>query len=547
MTLFSNVGIYVDRDRSGRFDDWLAHLESVLFLGDFEESRKIILLRSKLYGEAVDEFDNFKLENPISTQIHDRVKERLIKLFQSTETRSKQSVEFRIRKAFHLAYPIKSTIDKATAFSREQIMIGRFLEGLSFDVQTRLKYKEFAAFEKLIEKAEMTAMAVEQAQFRSRLNAFQAKYVEPNEELTKVKETLDRLSTQVESNTHQKHLEENMEKIQRQLSTRRNTSFSQRSPQLNPPINKTALFDTGAERCVISNTFFHKLKEGEELINFTKEVDVDLFSINDRRLVTEGTIIVNFFVAEETQRQALRQKFIVVNGIVEDCVLGRDALWKHQFIYNGKQQSIYRVPEIDHFQETENPFVISKSFRISPNSTSLLETREVETHPFNPLNTCHFVRCCNIPSGLSLEPYISTTPNRSLRVVAVNGTDKTIFLPRLTVLGTLHISRASSKPVETMASIRVASTSINTAAVESALPDIDEKNKENLRQGPIRQRAYHTSPKAKEIAKNIIEELMQNKIIRNSMSPWAAPIVLILPPDIDKLSSRRNPKKKQPS
>ncbi|KZR98175.1 Uncharacterized protein APZ42_006531, partial [Daphnia magna] len=167
--------------------------------------------------------------------------------------------------------------------------------------------------------------------------------------------------------------------------------------------------------------------------------------------------------------------------------------------------------------------------------------------------------CCNIPSGLSLEPYISTTPNRSLRVVAVNGTDKTIFLPRLTVLGTLHISRASSKPVETMASIRVASTSINTAAVESALPDIDEKNKENLRrliinnynsfafktselahttlvkhvivtqgQGPIRQRAYHTSPKQKEIAKNIIEELMQNKIIRNSMSPWAAPIVLVI-------------------
>ncbi|KAK4013572.1 hypothetical protein OUZ56_026125 [Daphnia magna] len=238
MTLFSNVGIYVDRDRSGRFDDWLAHLESVLALGDFEESRKIILLRSKLYGEAADEFDNFKLENPISAQIYDRVKERLIKLFHSTETRSKQSVEFhnmqrepeenmrryanRIRKAFHLAYPIKSTIDKATAFSREQIMMDRFLEGLSFDVQTRLKYKEFETFEKLIEKAEMTAMAVEEAQVRSRLNAFQAKYVEPNRELTKVKEALDRLSTQVESNTHQNYLEEHMGKMQRQLSTRRN-------------------------------------------------------------------------------------------------------------------------------------------------------------------------------------------------------------------------------------------------------------------------------------------------------------------------------------
>ncbi|KZR97115.1 Uncharacterized protein APZ42_008193, partial [Daphnia magna] len=161
-------------------------------------------------------------------------------------------------------------------------------------------------------------------------------------------------------------------------------------------------------------------------------------------------------------------------------------------------------------------------------------------------------------SGLSLEPYISTTPNRSLRVVAVNGTDKTIFLPRLTVLGTLRISRPSRKPVETMASISVASDPINTAAVESVLPDIDEKNKGKLPrliinnynsfafkssdlghttlvkhvvdrqgQGPIRQRAYRTSPKQKEIAENIIKELMQNKIIRYLMSPWAAPIVLV--------------------
>ncbi|KAI9560497.1 hypothetical protein GHT06_011430 [Daphnia sinensis] len=255
MTLFSNVGIYVDRERSGRFDDWLAHLESVLVLGDFEESRKIVLLRSKLYGEAADEFDNFKLENPISAQIYDKVKERLIKLFHSTETRSKQSVEFhnmkrepeenmrryanRIRKAFNLAYPMNSVINKATAFSREQIMMDRFLEGLSFDVQTRLKYKEFESFEKLIEKAEMMAMAVEEAQVRSRLNAFQAKYAEPNKELIKVKEALDRLSTKVESNSHKEHLEENMEKMQRQLSKRRNVSFSQRSPQSTPPINKT--------------------------------------------------------------------------------------------------------------------------------------------------------------------------------------------------------------------------------------------------------------------------------------------------------------------
>ncbi|KZS06385.1 Uncharacterized protein APZ42_030174 [Daphnia magna] len=479
MTLFRNVGIYVDHDRSGRFDDWLALLESVLVLGNFEESRKIILLRSKLYGEVVDEFDNFNLENPISAQIYDRVKERLIKLLHSTETRSKQSVEFH-----NMQRESEENIrHKATAFSREQIMMDRFLEGLSFDVQTILKYKEFETFEKLIEKAEMTAMAVEEAQVRSRLNAFQAKYVESNKELNKVKNALDRLSTQVESNTHQKHLEENMEKMQRQLSTRRNVSFSQRSPQSNPPINKTGdlyifCFHNDWGYHSISNC---KARESQANDKCFRCRCGYLFSINDRRLVKEGTITVNYFVAEETPRQALRQKFIFVNGIVEDCVLGHDALWKHQFIYYGRQQSIYRVPEIDHFQETENPFVISKSLRIPPNSTSLLGTREQETHPFNPLNTCPFVRCCNITFGLSLEPYIYTTPNRSLHVVAVNGTDKNIFLTRLTVLGILRISRPPRKPVETIASISVASDPIKTAAVESALSDIDEENKEKLR------------------------------------------------------------------
>jgi hypothetical protein len=255
MTLFSNVGIYIDRERSGRFDDWMAHLESVLVLGDFEESRKVVLLRSKLYGEAADEFDNFKLENPIRAQSYTSIKERLHKLFHSTETRSKQSVEFhnmqrepeenmrryanRIRKAFSLAYPLTSILDKATSHSREQIMMDRFLEGLSFDVQTRLKYKEFGSFEKLIEKAEMTAMAVEEAQVRNRLNAFQSRNEEPNRDLDKIADALERLNTKVESNTFKNDLEKRIEKMQAQLSAQKSISFSQKIPQVYIPPERT--------------------------------------------------------------------------------------------------------------------------------------------------------------------------------------------------------------------------------------------------------------------------------------------------------------------
>lgn len=114
-------------------------------------------------------------------------------------------------------------------------MMDRFLEGLSFDVQTRLKYNEFGSFEKLIEKAEMTAMAVEEAQVRSRLNAFQTRNAEPNREFDKITEALERLNTKVEANTYQSDLEKRIEKMQNQLTAQKSVSFSQKIPQVYIP------------------------------------------------------------------------------------------------------------------------------------------------------------------------------------------------------------------------------------------------------------------------------------------------------------------------
>lgn len=45
--------------------------------------------------------------------------------------------------------------------------------------------------------------------------------------------------------------------------------------------------------------------------------------------------------------------------------------------------------------------------------------------------------------------------------------------------------------------------------------------------GPIRLRPYRASPRQKEVATKIIEELLENNIIQPSLSPWAAPIVLV--------------------
>jgi hypothetical protein len=46
-------------------------------------------------------------------------------------------------------------------------------------------------------------------------------------------------------------------------------------------------------------------------------------------------------------------------------------------------------------------------------------------------------------------------------------------------------------------------------------------------QGPIHQQAYRFSPHQRETAQEIIDELLRFKIIQPSLSPWAAPIVLV--------------------
>jgi hypothetical protein len=96
------------------------------------------------------------------------------------ETRSQRSVEFhnmcrepeenmrryvnRMRKAFYLAYPLAGNNDPSTTASREQMLMDRFIEGLQPELQSRLIHKEFGSFEKLIDKAELLAMAMEEAQ-----------------------------------------------------------------------------------------------------------------------------------------------------------------------------------------------------------------------------------------------------------------------------------------------------------------------------------------------------------------------------------------------
>ncbi|KAI9556064.1 hypothetical protein GHT06_018631 [Daphnia sinensis] len=99
------------------------------------------------------------------------------------------------------------------------------------------------------------------------------------------------------------------------------------------------LLDSGAGRSLIKTEVFNRLKEG--VMKFTADVPVDLYGVENTRLVTRGLVTLQVQVLGDN----LLQDFIVVDSISEECILGLDALYEHKFIIDGSERRIYRVKQ----------------------------------------------------------------------------------------------------------------------------------------------------------------------------------------------------------
>ncbi|EFX75126.1 hypothetical protein DAPPUDRAFT_108167 [Daphnia pulex] len=444
MQALISVTIFCDRDTSGRFDDWVAHLEAALALGDFDEGRKLQLMRSKLYGEAAEEFDTFKLDNPIRARAYADVKTRVMKLFHSMETRSQRSVEFhnmtrepeenmrryanRMRKAFHLAYPLKGTLDPTTNASREQMMMDRFIEGLQSELQDpRLKHKEFPSFEKLIDKAELLSMALEEAQTRSRVHAvFAAREgTAPQPDFARVMEALERLNEKVDrkATTHHEELQNSLAQMKKQLTQQVRFSPQQGFTQQPGAFRRAAVFcdfhntwgSHSEEDChvkmMMANDRCHLCKNVGHRASYCPTIK------NPKPPPPSGTIKTSFFVTNERPSESLQQEFVVVHGIMEECVLGLDALYQHNFVIDGHKKRVYRVRGSDQSNNRRDPVVvIQKKLIVPPFSACIMESGGDGTN-FSPGTSFFLTNSPTLPPGLRLDPYVSKSASDTFRIV----------------------------------------------------------------------------------------------------------------------------------
>ncbi|KAK4013284.1 hypothetical protein OUZ56_025518 [Daphnia magna] len=192
------------------------------------------------------------------------------------------------------------------------------------------------------------------------------------------------------------------------------------------------------------NTLFDKLRQQEEHLQYSREVAVDLFHINNRPLICQETVEFNVLVDDERPREPFQQEFIVVQGIMEDCVLGLDDLYQHNFMIDGRERHVYRVRESDQLLNLDQPIMMVANSRLPP--------------------------------GLRVNPYVSTKPNRFFQIALINETNRTIVLPRYTTLG--HVS---FKPRTPVASCSNRPSNLQPDVLEASLPDFAEDVKSSLR------------------------------------------------------------------
>lgn len=188
--------------------------------------------------------------------------------------------------------------------------------------------------------------------------------------------------------------------------------------------------------------------------------------------------------------------------------------------------------------------------KICPFSVTVLENE------FPVAINCIFSRTPELNHAIRIDPFLSSSANL-LRVAFVNNSSKCLTLEKFKAIGKIVISpRARSQ-------VAVVSTRSNESdeSLDFSMclnPDLKTEDFEAiiafLRKnsnmfaislnelgstslvkhridtqgaGPIHLRPYRASRRQNEVTKTIIDDLLKNEIIRPSVSPWAAPIILV--------------------
>ena len=296
------------------------------------------------------------------------------------------------------------------------------------------------------------------------------------------------------------------------------------------------------------------------------DCDVQLFDVHNQILNILGKISLPIKYGEDI----LNQEFIVTNGITEDCILGLDAVFQHEFVLDGRNKTLF-LSRNSHENSTA---LQNESLATSDDRIYLATVKKVIMLPFSSLvckariqgpqlrlhpdSNFMFLTNINLPSELHIDQFIGKINEEGIYDIWIeNSSNRPISLPRATKLGYIETA------CQIIGKIDIDNVHdkehLSANKMESDLePDVNENFKQPIKQilseyrdlfaskdaelgstglikhsidtenrGPIRLRPYRTARRHKEEIDRQINDMMKSNVIRPSTSPWAAPVVLV--------------------
>ena len=314
-------------------------------------------------------------------------------------------------------------------------------------------------------------------------------------------------------------------------------------------IESLALFDSGADRSILSVKLFDNLPAYFKKLRV--DCHVSLFAVGkaSRSLNTCGEITLPVVY----KGQVIQQRFIISDEISDACILGWDAIIKHGFILNGCNQSIDFKKAASADCMPQSFLMLNRKVAISPGSAvtctaSIKGPTRKGLFLFTPL---HY-----LPEGLQVDSFVQEMEtSNSFPIRVRNLSDKNILLPRKFIVGivefdctvkgnvnSLRVEQAHQGPNESLeqplivdkkyeAVVRkilanytdlIASSNAELGSTGLVKHHIDTQGHQ-----PIRQRPYRSSRKDKGEIEKLVKEMYNAGIIQDSRSPWAAPVILV--------------------
>ena len=311
-----------------------------------------------------------------------------------------------------------------------------------------------------------------------------------------------------------------------------------------------ALVDTGAEVSVMNTRVYRALHPKPQL----KNRDIILQTANGSPLKIDGQTRLDVKIGN----QCISHKFIVVNNLNRNIILGRDWLTQNGVrLYfdlgalriNSEFIALEDDIHISSLVRLKNKITLKPQHIHTCTGKTRLRDRAGETLEVEQLESGHLSNLCGISVASSV---VKLGKARRLPLVIVNNTNQTVTLKRgcpvarLITPGEVNEISPSNRNTYKVTNEELEKVEV-PSQFRSGVQEMLRKNRDVFASDdrhlgrtdtvkmkidteghpPIKKQPYRTPLNQRKVVDAAIEEMMQAGVVERSRSPWGFPIVLV--------------------